>query len=194
MSATPREAVVIGASAGAVQALSDILPRLPADYPLPLLVVVHVPSAPSGLTTLFSAKCAMNVVEPDDKETIVPGTVYFAPPGYHLLVEHGGSIALSADEPVLYSRPSIDVLFESAAESFGPAVIGIVLTGANEDGAKGAAAIEERGGLVLVEDPATAYAAAMPAAALARCTAARVLSLDAISDQLLSIGAGGHRP
>lgn len=194
MSADPVAAVVVGASAGAVQALSDILPRLPADFALPILVVVHVPTAPSGLTTLFSTKCAMNVVEPDDKELIVPGTVYFAPPGYHLLVEPGGSISLSSDEPVLYSRPSIDVLFESAAESFGPAVVGVVLTGANEDGAKGAAAIEEHGGLVLVEDPATAYAAAMPAAALARCAAARVLSLDAIVDELISIAALGCRP
>ncbi|UUR07880.1 chemotaxis protein CheB [Sphingomonas glaciei] len=189
MSAEPVAAVVIGASAGAVQALSDILPRLPADYSLPIMVVVHVPTAPSGLTTLFAAKCAMAVVEPDDKEMIAPGSIYFAPPGYHLLVEPGGSIALSADEPVLYSRPSIDVLFESAADSFGPGLLGIVLTGANEDGARGAAAIEQRGGRVLVEDPATAYAATMPAAALARCSAARALSLDALSDYLIRAGS-----
>ncbi|NJC05731.1 two-component system chemotaxis response regulator CheB [Sphingomonas kaistensis] len=189
MSAEPVAAVVIGASAGAVQALSEILPRLPADYPLPVLVVVHVPSAPSGLTTLFSTKCAMAVVEPDDKEMLAPGTIYFAPPGYHLLVEPGGSVALSADEPVLYSRPSIDVLFESAADSFGPALLGIVLTGANEDGARGAAQIVAQGGSVLVEDPATAYAATMPAAALAHCPAARALSLDAICEALISVAA-----
>ena len=115
MSGEAPSAIVIGSSAGAVQALSEILPRLPAEFPLPILVVVHVPAAPSGLTTLFSAKCAMAVVEPDDKEAILPGTVYFAPPGYHLLVEPGASISLSADDPVLFSRPSIDVLFESAA-------------------------------------------------------------------------------
>ena len=182
------KAVVIGSSAGAVQALSEILPRLPADYPLPILVVVHVPAAPSGLTTLFSAKCAMSVVEPDDKEAILPGTVYFAPPGYHLLVEPGAGIALSADEPVLFSRPSIDVLFESAADTYRSDLLAIVLTGANEDGARGAAQIEACGGSVLVEDPATAYAAAMPAAALARCSSARALSLDAIADHLLRVG------
>lgn len=189
MSGMPPRAIVIGASAGAVQALSDILPRLPADYPLPILIVVHVPAAPSGLTTLFSAKCAMAVVEPDDKEAIVPGTVYFAPPGYHLLVEPGDSIALSSDEPVLFSRPSIDVLFESAADAYGPDLLAIVLTGANEDGARGAAQIEACGGSVLVEDPATAYAAAMPAAALARCRAAEALSLDGIADRLLELAA-----
>lgn len=189
MSGMPPRAIVIGASAGAVQALSDILPRLPADYPLPILIVVHVPAAPSGLTTLFSAKCAMAVVEPDDKEAIVPGTVYFAPPGYHLLVEPGDSIALSSDEPVLFSRPSIDVLFESAADAYGPDLLAIVLTGANEDGARGAAQIEACGGSVLVEDPATAYAAAMPAAALARCRAAKALSLDGIAAHLLELAS-----
>jgi two-component system chemotaxis response regulator CheB len=181
-------AIAIGASAGAVQALSEILPRLPADYPLPVLVVVHIPAAPSGLTTLFASKCAVAVREPEDKEPIVPGTVYLAPPGYHMLVEDGHSIALSQDEPLLFSRPSIDVLFESAADSYGADLTGIILTGANEDGARGAAAVVRAGGTLLVEDPATAYAPAMPAAALQRCPTARVLSLDTIADHLLSLG------
>lgn len=183
------QAVVIGASAGAVQALSAILPRLPADYPLPILVVVHVPDSPSGLTTLFASKSAIAIREPEDKEPIAPGTVYLAPPGYHLLVEQNRSIALSADEPVLFSRPSIDVLFESAADSYGAGLVGVILTGANEDGARGAAAVHAAGGAMLVEDPATAYAAAMPAAALTRCPAARMLSLDEIADYLLKLGA-----
>ena len=181
-------AVVIGASAGAVQALSQILPRLPRDYPLPVLVVVHVPDAPSGLVTLFSSKCRIAVREPEDKEPIAPGTVYFAPPGYHLLVEADDRIALSTDEPVLFSRPSIDVLFESAADRYGADLVGVVLTGANADGADGAQAIAAAGGTVLVEDPAHAYAAAMPAAALARCSSARALSRDAIADYLLLLG------
>lgn len=189
MSAVAPAAVVIGASAGAVQALSEVLPRLPADFPAPILIVVHVPAAPSGLTALFAAKCAMTVIEPDDKESILPGHIYFAPPGYHLLVEQDFSVALSADEPVLFSRPSIDVLFESAAESFAERLLCIVLTGANEDGARGAALIEKASGTVLVEDPVTAYAATMPSAALARCSAARALSLDAITDYLLSVEA-----
>lgn len=182
------QAIVIGASAGAVQALSRILPRLPATYPLPVLVVVHVPADPSGLVALFSAKCEIRVREPEDKEPIVPGTVYFAPPGYHLLVEADRSIALSMDEPVLFSRPSIDILFESAADAYGDALVGVVLTGANEDGAKGAEAVMAAGGTMLVQDPADAFAAAMPCAALARCPAARSLPLDTIADYLVSLG------
>lgn len=185
--AVPR-AVVMGASAGAVQALSEILPRLPADYRLPVLVVVHVPDAPSGLVTLFASKSMVAIREPEDKEPIVPATVYLAPPGYHMLVETDHSIALSADEPVLFSRPSIDVLFESAADGYGTGLVGIILTGANEDGARGAAAVHQAGGAVLVEDPASAYAAAMPAAALARCPAARPMSLGGIVDHLLKLG------
>lgn len=181
------QAIVIGASAGAVQALTRILPRLPADYPLPILVVVHVPAEPSGLTGLFGAKCLATVREPEDKEPIVPGTIYFAPPGYHLLVEADRSLALSTDEPVMFSRPSIDILFESAAEIYGGALVGVVLTGANEDGARGASAIIMAGGEVLVEDPADALAPAMPRAALARCPAARRLSLDAITDYLMGL-------
>lgn len=182
------QAVVIGASAGAVHALSRILPRLPADYPLPVLVVVHVPADPSGLTSLFTTKCRISIREPEDKEPVAPATVYFAPPGYHMLVETDCSIALSADEPVLFSRPSIDVLFESAADSYAAGLVGVVLTGANADGAEGAAAVHAAGGTVLVECPAEAFAAAMPGAALARCASARALSLDAIADYLLSLG------
>ena len=182
------DAVVIGSSAGAVQALSRILPRLPADYPLPVMVVVHVPDTPSGLTMLFAGKCQVRVIEPEDKEPITPATIFFAPPGYHLLVEKDRSIALSTDEPVFFSRPSIDVLFESAADSYGSALLGVVLTGANEDGAKGAAAVCAAGGIMLVEDPDSAFAATMPGAAIAACPAAQILSLDAIADYLLSIG------
>lgn len=188
MNGTRPQAVVVGASAGAVQALSEILPRLPANYPLPVLTVVHVPDGPSGLVPLFASKSAIALREPEDKEPIAPATVYIAPPGYHLLVEKDLSIALSTDEPVRFSRPSIDVLFESAADCFGPGLTGIVLTGANDDGARGAAAISRSGGTVLVEDPATAYAPAMPAAALARCANAKSMSLDAIAEHLLELG------
>lgn len=185
---TDMRAIVIGASAGAVQALSRILPHLPAGYPLPVLVVVHVPADPSGLVALFGGKCALPVREPEDKEPIAAGTIYFAPSGYHMLVEEDVSIALSVDEPVLFSRPAIDILFQSAADAFGDGLTGIVLTGANEDGAEGASAIVAAGGTVIVEDPEHAYAPAMPAAALARCPAARALPLDGIADYLLRLG------
>lgn len=183
------EAVAIGASAGAVEALSAILPRLPADYPLPVLVVVHVPAdRRSVLAALFQSKCRIAVREAEDKEPAVPGTIYFAPPDYHLRVEADRTLSLSADDPVLYSRPSIDVLFESAADAYGAALAGVVLTGANQDGARGLAAVAEAGGIALVEEPATACASIMPTAALKACPAARALSLDAIAACLLDLG------
>lgn len=170
--AAPR-AVVIGASAGAIQALSEILPALPADFPLPILIVVHVPADRDNiLASLFEKKCRMAVREAEDKEPALGGVIYFAPAGYHLLVEEEGTLSLSSDEEVMYSRPSIDVLFESAADAYGSAVIGIILTGANSDGAKGLKAIAAAGGTALVQDPATAYASAMPRAALSECASA----------------------
>ena len=182
------KAIVIGASAGAVQALSQILPRLPVNYPLPVIIVVHVPATPSGLVALFRSKCEIAVREPEDKEPIAPGTVYFAPPGYHLLVEADQSFALSMDEPLLFSRPSIDILFESAADSYREALVGVILTGANEDGAAGAAAVGAAGGAVIVQEPKGAFASAMPSGALARCPAANALPLEKIADYLVRVG------
>lgn len=174
--------VVIGASAGALQALSAILPELPADFPVPVLVVVHIPAdRHNRIAALFQVKCAMTVREAEDKDAAEPGVIHFAPPGYHLLVEADGMLSLSTDEEVLYSRPSIDVLFESAADAYGADVIGVILTGANPDGAAGLKAIADAGGMALVENPAAAYAPAMPQAALAACPAARVLPLGEIA-------------
>jgi two-component system chemotaxis response regulator CheB len=182
------EAVVIGASAGALEALSVILPSLPADYRLPVLVVVHVPpDKKSILAELFQAKCKVKVREAEDKEPICDGTVYFAPPDYHLLVETDQSLSLSNDEPVLYSRPSLDVLFESAADAYGPSLIAIVLTGANQDGAKGLRAVAEAGGITIVQSPEGAYAAAMPEAAIAECPSAKVMSLKEIAAYLQDV-------
>jgi two-component system chemotaxis response regulator CheB len=181
--------VVIGASAGAVQTLLAILPTLPASFALPILVVVHVPPDRSNvLVPLFQAKCQVPVKEAEDKESMVGGVVYFAPSDYHLLVEADGCLALSLDEPVNYSRPSIDVLFESAADAYGPALAGIILTGANHDGAAGLKAVIDAGGLAIVEDPAGAYAPAMPLAALEACPSATTLSIDAIASYLSSLG------
>jgi len=182
MTGTSPEAVVIGASAGALEALSMILPSLPADFRLPVLIVVHVPAdRKSILAELFQAKCHIKVRQAEDKEPICGGTAYFAPPDYHLLVETSKSLSLSNDEPVLFSRPSLDVLFESAADAYGPGLIGIVLTGANQDGAKGLKAVAEAGGMAIVQNPEGAYASAMPEAAIAECPGARVLSLREIA-------------
>ena len=179
------KAIVVGASAGALEALSVILPDLPTNYRLPVLVVVHVPpDKKSVLVDLFRQKCRVGVHEAEDKEPILGGNVYFAPADYHLLVEKDGSISLSSDEPVLYSRPSIDVLFESAADAYGPDLIGVVLSGANQDGSNGLKAIVDAGGTALVQRPEGAFASAMPQAALAACPTAEVLSLEKIAARL----------
>lgn len=184
MSASPR-AVVIGASAGGVQALLALLPDLAADFPQPILVVLHVPADRSNvLAPLFAARCAVTVKEAEDKEPARPGVVYFAPSDYHLLVEADGSLALSSDEPVNYSRPSIDVLFESAADAYGSGLTAVVLTGANQDGAKGLEAVVQAGGVAVVEEPSTAYAHAMPEAARNACASAIVMSLERIAEHL----------
>lgn len=183
-------AIAIGASAGGVQALLRILPALPESFPMPVLVVVHVPPRKdNALVELFGSKCRIAVKEAEDKEPALPGTVYFAPPDYHLLIEADGALALSSDEPVNHSRPAIDVLFETAADAFGPGLTGIVLTGANHDGAAGLAAVGRAGGIAIVEDPAHAEVATMPAAALAACASATALSLDDIALHLQGLAA-----
>jgi two-component system chemotaxis response regulator CheB len=188
VSATPAEAVVIGASAGALEALSVLLPALPSSCRLPVFVVVHVPPRRrSALAELFQAKCRLEVREAEDKEPVVAGTIYFAPPDYHMLVEPDRSLSLSSDEPVHYSRPAIDVLFESAADAYGAGLLGIILTGANQDGAKGLKAVADAGGTAIVQDPAEAAAPAMPEAALAACPHAKVLSLAAIAAWLQKV-------
>lgn len=186
----PCQAVVIGASAGALEVLNQVLPALPASFPLPVFVVVHVPpDRKSLLAELFARRCAMRVREAEDKEPIDPGTVYFAPPNYHMLVETPQALALSADEPVLYSRPAIDILFESAADVYGPALAALVLTGANEDGVRGLRAAAAAGGQVAVQDPQTAFAAAMPEAALAACPQARIVTPGGIAAYLQELAA-----
>ncbi len=169
MSSAPfYQAVVIGGSAGGSDALRLILRALPADFPLPILHVQHLHKDDHGA---FAANLAtvspLPVSEPCDKAAILPGQVYIAPANYHLLVAPDFSICLSIDAAVHWSRPSIDVLFDSAASTWGPRVIGVLLSGANSDGALGLLAIRRAGGLTLVQDPASAACPAMPASALA---------------------------
>ncbi|RYE51317.1 MAG: chemotaxis protein CheB [Hyphomicrobiales bacterium] len=182
-------AVVIGASAGGVQALLQILPPLPASYPLPVLIVVHVPpDRDNALVSLFQARCQIQVREAEDKEPVLPGVVYLAPSDYHLLVEKDGTLSLSSDELVNHSRPSIDVLLESSADAFGPELVGVILTGANDDGARGLQAVVEAGGVAIVEDPAEAYASAMPAASLRASPSAKAMKVAAIASYVSSLG------
>lgn len=182
---TRARAIVMGASAGAVEALSVILPLLPRHFPLPVIIVVHLPpDKNSVMAKLLQTKCRVDVREVEDKEPLLGGTVYIAPPDYHVLVERDGRLSLSSEEPVLFSRPSIDVLFESAADVYGPSLVGIVLTGANSDGARGLHAICAAGGTALAQRPEQAYASTMPQAALDACPGARALSLPDIAAYL----------
>lgn len=178
-------AFAIGASAGAIETLSVILPRLNVAAPFPVFVVVHLPARDrSVLVDIFAAKCAGKVQEVEDKTRIEAGTIYFAPPDYHAIVESAQRIGLCDDEPLNYCRPSVDVLFESAADVYGESLVGIVLTGANSDGARGLTRIARLGGTALVQDPETAFAPAMPKSALLACPAAQKLSVAAIGDFL----------
>ena len=180
------EAVVIGGSAGSVAALGQVLPGLPSEFP-PVLIVVHVlPSSPSLLAQLFRPRCAMRVREPEAFEPIERGTIYFAPADYHLLVEPSRRCALSIEPPVRFSRPAIDVLFESAASVYGAGLIGVVLTGASADGAQGLRAIDAARGLTIVQDPSTAEHDVMPQAALAAVPGTKVVSLSALTTELCS--------
>ena len=190
------EAVVIGTSAGGIEALSALLPALPAGICAPVFVVQHLPrERPSLLTDIFAPKCAVAVREAVDKDPIEPGTLYFAPPDYHLLIDEGPAIALSDDEPVHHSRPSIDVLFESAADAFGSRLLAILLTGGNPDGAAGVAAVHAAGGLTVVQDPAEAQVPTMVEAALARGPVDHVLRLEGIAALLrgLKVAKGRRR-
>jgi two-component system chemotaxis response regulator CheB len=190
MTATQPEAVVIGASAGALEALTTILPSLPEHFRLPLMIVVHMPpDKESILADLFRARCRIQVREAEDKEPVTGGTAYFAPPDYHLLVEADRCLSLSNEEPVLHSRPSIDVLFESAADAYGSALIGVVLSGANHDGAAGLKAVAEAGGKVIVQSPKGAFAATMPEAAKAMCPGAQVLTPQQIAAYLQKVSS-----
>jgi two-component system chemotaxis response regulator CheB len=172
------ELCVVGASWGGLRAVGRLLDGLPARLELAFVVAQHrgPESRPGGLEELLQSRSRYPVLEAWDKDRIEPGRVYIAPPDYHLLVE-AGSFALSVDARVNYARPSIDVLFESASDAYGDRLIGIVLTGANQDGAAGLARIKARGGVAIVQDPLEAEAPAMPAAALAATSADAVLPI-----------------
>ena len=176
--------VLVGTSYGGVEALERVLPGLSPGLRVPVVVVQHRSrDADGGLCEFLRDHSPLPVVEPNDKEEVLAGRVYLAPRDYHLLVEDG-RFALSVDAPVTYARPSIDVLFESAADVYGGATIGVVLTGANRDGARGLARIKERGGFAVVQDPAEAESRAMPEAAVAGAKVDRVVRLDQVAPLL----------
>lgn len=183
------EIVVIGASAGGLQALQTLLAALRADFPLPIVIVQHRgKESELNLCDYLVAHTGLAISEPDDKEEICGRHVYLAPRDYHLLIEKK-CFALSTDGPVGFARPSIDVLFESAAEEYREKTVGVILTGRNRDGARGLAKIKAYGGLTLVEDPVSAASAEMPQAAIDASQVDRVLPLSEIAPVLEDLDA-----
>ena len=185
------EAIVIGVSAGGLGALTAVLPALNEKMKLPVLIVQHLRvDSDDFMAKHLSKICHRIVKEAEDKEPIEPGTVYFAPPNYHLLVEPDKTISLSTEGRVNYSRPSIDVLFMAAADVFYNKLIGIILTGANSDGTNGAIRIKKRGGLVIVQDPKTAEADAMPLSAIEKTDVDHIVPLNELGEFINSIAEG----
>ena len=181
-------AIVIGSSAGGVAVLESILSSLPKKFPLPLMIVQHLASnSDDYLAHFLGNSCHLVVKEVEDGEPIQPGYVYLSPPNYHLMVEKKQTLSLSTDNPVNFSRPSIDVLFESASRVYEDKLIGILLTGGNKDGSKGLACIHEQGGLTIVQDPNTAESPFMPLAAIDAVKVDYILSEEKIGTLLKDI-------
>ncbi|MCI0995803.1 chemotaxis protein CheB [Pseudomonas corrugata] len=182
------EAIAVGVSAGGVEALLRLFGQLRKGFRLPVLVVLHLPNERhSQLAQVLGHRLAIPVEEARDKQDIQAGTLYVAAPGYHLSVEADRSLSLSLEEPVHHSRPSIDVLFESAADVYGSSLLAIVLTGANDDGARGLARVKELGGITVVQDPAEAQVSTMPEAALALHEPDHILTLQGIGQLLAGL-------
>jgi len=193
---TPRaiEAIVIGASAGGIDALLQLLPGLPATFSIPIIVLLHVPDdRESRLAEIFGLRCALPTCEARDKDTIHDRMIYFAGAGYHLSIERGHIFSLSCEPPLHYSRPSIDILMESAADAYGTGLLGILLTGANDDGAAGLHHVQECGGMTIVQDPMEAQVSIMPAAALDVFIPDKILRLNDIHALLLTLDSP-HAP
>ncbi len=189
-----RRAIVIGVSAGGMNALTEILPMLPADFPLPVIIVQHLhpEQEEEFMIGYYDEQCALTVKEAEENEGIQTGYIYFAPPNYHLLVEEDCTFSLSVAEKANYSRPSIDVLFESAVDAYGAGLIGIILTGANADGAQGLQLIRQYGGMIIVQDPQTAEFPYMPRAAIEAVDANHILPLKEIGKLLGNLSLGSR--
>ena len=187
-------AVVIGGSAGGVEGLTAIFAALPSDFELPVLVVQHLhPSDDGAFARHLALITRLPVVEPCDKERIERGRVYAAPANYHMLVDRNGTISLSVDEKVNWSRPSIDVLFESAAIAWGEAVIAVLLSGASADGAKGMRSVREAGGLTIAQDPDDAGYPFMPQSAIDAGGVGEILGLKEIGQRLIELAGMCNR-
>ncbi|MDF1655324.1 MAG: chemotaxis protein CheB [Coxiellaceae bacterium] len=189
--AKQHSALAIGVSAGGLQALSCILPSLRENFPLPVFVVQHLSDDPeSYLHTHLAHNCHQPVIEPEDKEKIIPGTIYVAPPGYHMEIDDVNTIALSFDPRVNFSRPSIDLLFKSAADIYRGGLICVILTGANSDGAKGIQCAKSLGAVTIAQDPLTAEMATMPQSAIDTKCVDMILPLDDVAKKINQLVEG----
>jgi len=186
--------VAVGTSWGGLSAMTKLLGGLPQDFPIPIVIVQHRGKDSNELLSqLLQDSTDLTVCEIEDKDALSPGRVHVAPANYHVMLEPGYA-SLTIEEPVRYSRPSIDVMFDSAAATYGPTAIGVVLTGANEDGARGLAHIIERGGRALVQDPKTAEIPIMPNAAIKAAPTAEVLPLDRLAPRLIELSREHSKP
>lgn len=184
----------MGCSAGGIDALRTVLAGLPAAFPLPVVIVSHTgPTVDSLLPEVLRPVCPLPVDEASERCPVVARRVHVAPPGYHLLIEADHTFALSVDAKVRNVRPAIDVLFASAADAYGDGLICVVMTGANDDGSRGLAAVKAKGGFAIVQDPETAFARAMPEAAIATGRVDRVVPLGAIAAELASLAGVAAR-
>lgn len=186
--AKPYKCIVMGVSAGGMHALCTIIPNLPPGFSIPVVVVQHIsPQSDNYTTRYLDSISRVRVKEVDEKEKIKPGVVYTAPPNYHVLIEDDETFSLSVEDRINFARPSIDVLFESAADVYAQCLIGVVLTGANNDGSRGLKKIKEEGGLAIVQDPETAEVDGMPRAALELTKADFILELEEIGPFLVKL-------
>lgn len=182
------EAIVIGVSSGGMNAMKILFSLLPVEFNIPIVIVQHIsPRSDNQWIKLLNDKSNLQIKEADEKEKIEPGNVYIAPPNYHLMIERDKTFSLTIDERVNFARPSIDVLFESAAEAYNSELIGVVLTGSNNDGTKGIKRIKECGGLAIIQNPETAESSHMPASAIAAIKPDYILSLEGITELLIKI-------
>jgi two-component system chemotaxis response regulator CheB len=185
---TKFKAIVMGVSAGGLKALKTILPALPKNFSLPIIIVQHLAAQSDNIwIDILGTSILLKIKEADEKEKIENGTIYIAPAAYHLLIEKDCTFSLLVDERVNYAIPSIDVLFESAADAYGDTLIGVILTGANNDGALGLKKIKDMGGVAIVQDPLTADASYMPAAAIATVNPDYITPLQNITDLLIAL-------
>lgn len=182
------EAIVIGVSSGGMNAMKVMFSLLPKDFTIPVIIVQHIGAhSDSQWIKLLNDKSNISIKEADEKEKIENGNVYIAPPNYHLLIEKDKSFSLTVSERVNYSRPSIDELFESAAEAYADKLIGVILTGSNNDGTNGIKRVKECGGLAIIQNPETAESAFMPKSAIAAINPDYVLSLEGITELLITL-------